>query len=1017
MAAQHPPRLSSLDDYLRTHSAGKDAVSTNTRIGDKDLKIYGGSYFIPDMERSEFLKLYYQHVFVNKKLEYLTEKQLIEDGPILVDLDFRYDKAVYMGRQHTRDHIQDLLFLYMDQIAKLVHVQENVDIDVFVMEKTSVNVTDQCTKDGIHLLIGLKMHKGLQVLLRQRVMTAIKPIWEDLRFINSWDDVFDEAVTKGQVNWQMYGSRKPGNQAYMLTEHVVFQYAELAAEWKQETKSLASFNTERHLERLSARYRGYPAFAMLDTVQAEFDVAVEALSRKGGHAAAGARRVGGGAAGGAAGVGGTDIHFYADIKSMAQLDDQLIAFFDSLQVCDYRLKEVHDYLMSLPPSYYGPGSYTNWLRAGWALANQGTCYLTKLVSNKHMFLSWLKFSSRDICRDTVKGADGKFDWRHVPDLYQQWLTFNTHNPAGLTHKSIMYWCKKEDEAAYKRIRNSTSDYFLDQAIKSGADFDLASVLHSLYKDKYVCASVKKRVWFQFNKNRWEETDSANELRMAISKEMVGLVSKKAQEAQNLLNTMDPAAKPAEYEEQKKYINKFNEVQLMLKSSTKKDHIMREASELFYDKDLFEKLDQNRYLMCFSNGVVDFQNNVFRPGQPDDYISKCTNVKYTPLEKLDPLVRQEVEHFMKQLFPIKEVRRYMWDHLASVLIGVNKTQTFNVLIGNGSNGKSKLVELFSAGLGNYVASVPISLITQKRNSIGSTSSEVAQLAGVRYAVMQEPSKGDHINEGVLKELTGGDKITARALFKDSITFQPQFKLVVCTNTDFADTSNDDGTWRRLRYVKFGSLFLVKPYSDEIKYPRHLFPHQFPRDNNLDVKFALWAPALMSILVSKAFITKGIVQDCAQVLANSDKYRESQDYFAAFAKEKIRKTNGDGALQLADLQEEFKNWYILNHDSKVPKQREVKEYMNTRYGAYNKGWHGIKVLHEGEEDDGVAGFNDEDEGAADDDEGDDGMDADGADGADGDDALQLYPALLQQVQQDDDDLQQQQQEDDDDVMVVD
>jgi P4 family phage/plasmid primase-like protien len=991
--ATHQPRLSSLDDYLRTHLAGKDGVSTNTRIGANDPKVYGGNYFIPDMERSEFLKLYYQHVFVNKKLEYLTEKQLLEDGPILVDLDFRYDKTVYTDRQHSRDHIQDLLFLYMDQIAKLVHVQENVDIDVFVMEKTSVNVTDQCTKDGIHLLIGLKMHKGLQVLLRQRVMTAIKSIWDDLRFINSWDDVFDEAVTKGQVNWQMYGSRKPGNQAYMLTEHVVFQYAELAAEWKQEIKSLASFNTERHLERLSARYRGYPAFAMLDTVQQEFDLAVETLARKG-HAAAGAagRRLAGagGAAGAASGAGG-DMCFYADIKSMARLDECLTVFFDSLQVCDYRLKEVHEYLMSLPPSYYGPGSYTLWLRAGWALANQGTCYLTKLISNKHLFLSWLKFSSRDICRDTVKGADGKFDWRHVPDLYQQWLTFNTHNPAGLTHKSIMYWCKKEDEAAYKRIRNSTSDYFLDQAIKSGADFDLASVLHSLYKDKYVCASVKKRVWFQFNKNRWEETDSANELRMAISKEMVGLVSKKAQEAQNLLNTMDPAAKPAEYEEQKKYINKFNEVQLMLKSSTKKDHIMREASELFYDKDLFEKLDQNRYLMCFSNGVVDFQNNVFRPGQPDDYISKCTNVKYTPLDKLCPLVRAEVEHFMKQLFPIKEVRRYMWDHLASVLIGVNKTQTFNVLIGNGSNGKSKLVELFSAGLGNYVASVPISLITQKRNSIGSTSSEVAQLAGVRYAVMQEPSKGDHINEGVLKELTGGDKITARALFKDSITFQPQFKLVVCTNTDFSETSNDDGTWRRLRYVKFGSLFLLKPYSDEVKYPRHLFPHQYPRDNNLDAKFETWAPVLMSMLVSKAFLTKGIVVDCAQVLANSDKYRESQDFFAAFAKEKIRRTNGDGALQLADLQEEFKNWYILNHDSKVPKQREVKDFMNARYGAYNKGWHGIKVLHEGDMDDAVAGLDEEQEGEA--------VKADGGDGGgDDDDDLQLMQH--QMVDQDDD-----------------
>ena len=56
------------------------------------------------------------------------------------------------------------------------------------------------------------------------------------------------------------------------------------------------------------------------------------------------------------------------------------------------------------------------------------------------------------------------------------------------------------------------------------------------------------------------------------------------------------------------------------------------------------------------------------------------------------------------------------------------------------------------MGDYKGTVPITLITQKRNSIGSTSSEIVQLMGTRYAVMQEPSKGDRINEGIMKEIT-------------------------------------------------------------------------------------------------------------------------------------------------------------------------------------------------------------------------------------------------------------------------
>ena len=70
-----------------------------------------------------------------------------------------------------------------------------------------------------------------------------------------------------------------------------------------------------------------------------------------------------------------------------------------------------------------------------------------------------------------------------------------------------------------------------------------------------------------------------------------------------------------------------------------------------------------------------------------------------------------------------------------------------------------------------------------------------------AVMQEPSRGDKINEGIMKELTGGDPLQGRALFKDSVIFVPQFKLAVCTNHLFDIPSNDDGTWRRIRVCDF------------------------------------------------------------------------------------------------------------------------------------------------------------------------------------------------------------------------
>ena len=155
---------------------------------------------------------------------------------------------------------------------------------------------------------------------------------------------------------------------------------------------------------------------------------------------------------------------------------------------------------------------------------------------------------------------------------------------------------------------------------------------------------------------------------------------------------------------------------------------------------------------------------------------------------------------------------MWDHLASTLLGTNQNQTFNIYTGEGRNGKSKLVELMALVLGDYKGTVPISLITQKRGSIGGVSPEIAQLMGKRYAVMQEPTKGDKINEGIMKEITGEDEIQARHLRQEAIVFVPQFTLCCLTNHLFNIKSNDDGTWRRIRKIDFESKF-IKPKDND------------------------------------------------------------------------------------------------------------------------------------------------------------------------------------------------------------
>ena len=255
-------------------------------------------------------------------------------------------------------------------------------------------------------------------------------------------------------------------------------------------------------------------------------------------------------------------------------------------------------------------------------------------------------------------------------------------------------------------------------------------------------------------------------------------------------------------------------------------------------------------MCFENGVYDFNQKIFRNGIPEDYVSKSTRIDYIEIDEDNREhieIIDEINTFMAQLFPNKNRRKYMWEHLASCLLGTIQNQTFNLYTGVGSNGKSVLVKLLSHVLGDYKGTVPISLITQKRLGLGGTSSEVAQLRGLRYAVMNEPSKGDKINEGIMKELTGGDPIQARELYKSTITFEPMFKMACCTNTLFDITSNDEGTWRRIRVVEFESKFVNNPSTN----PKD---NEFKKDKTLEEKFPKWAPIFASMLVKVVNRTK-------------------------------------------------------------------------------------------------------------------------------------------------------------------
>lgn len=855
------------------------AGTTHTRIKSDDHGVYGGAYTIEDELLPRFWSLYYEKVFEKGESEYLTEAQREGPGPLVIDLDFRQtvDTRIY-----EKEDIIIFLETVFDEIVAICGPIHGM-FPVFVYEKDAVNTTDMANiKDGIHIYIGLSLDKWTKDLLRNR-MLVLMSIWDNLQtagLTNSWDSVIDKGVMIGTTNWPVYMSRKPGYSPYKL--RYMYNVACNDGSFEMTAVKVSTLSMQEVLPTMSVRYSKYQALQVLPKFSEEYD------RMKSGHK----KKI------------KSSVKDYAhgpidhtSIATAEQLDAAVKELFDSLNpTIDYKVHNTFNYLMYLPEQYYS--EYTKWLHVGFALKN----------TDPRLFICWVKFSSQW----------SRFNYGEIDDMKSKWESWSPKTDNGLTWRSVVYWVESDAPEKYEEAKKKAIDYHLNTLIHSKSpvtEYDYAKVLWHMYAKSYVCASISGKVWFEYIDQRWQEMDCGVNLRRKIS-DLTGGISQMIETKINECERINDEANIKRAIRLRGFLTD-------LKRTDKKGNIMREACDMFYQKGFVDSLDTKNHILCCANGVFDFSTQTFRKGVPEDLTSKSTNNKY--IEDLTPHVStiEEIRTFMRQLFPDKELRRYMWDHAASVLLGKNKNQTFTIYNGSGSNGKSKFVDLMTRTLQDYKATVPLSLITQKRAGVGGASPEVAILRGIRYAVMQEPSKGDVINEGPLKELTGGDPLTARKLFRDTESFIPQFTLVVCTNTlPNVKNFDDEATWRRIRVSEYKSIFSDRPIDGN--------PYHFKIDKSIDEKFNSWKDIFLNLLIRRAMITKGIVNDCPAVLDQASHYRDSQDPFSAFMAAKIV-SGKDKFLKETMAFNEFMDWWKEGaNDSKHPPKKELIDYITKRHG---------------------------------------------------------------------------------------
>lgn len=551
--------------------------------------------------------------------------------------------------------------------------------------------------------------------------------------------------------------------------------------------------------------------------------------------------------------------------------------------------------------------YHSWLRVGWALHNTDTSLLD----------TWILFSKK-----SKKYTEGECEnvWSNMKD-------------DGYTIRSLMLWAKEDNPDEYK---NFTREYFNNLLKNNDIDntYNIAKALHCKYSDRFVCSDIKQHIWYYFENNRWNKTSNGGKLITLMSTDFANYYLKKEIEyKKQAINSSESMKKTL-----------LNDAEVFSKISKKlldinfKEKIMKEAQYLFFEDDFTQRLDEKHHLIGFTNGVYDLTMKKFRDGQPDDHISMTTGVFYKEYNKSNPYIKH-IEKFFESILPNKNVRHYFLARLSSCISGENREEKAYFCTGSGGNGKSLCFKLMSLALGEYYISCPITIITKKRNAANQASPELARMKGPRCGVFQEPGEDEVINVGIFKELTGNDSFMVRGLFQDPVEITPQLKHFLATNDLPKITSDDGGTWRRIRVIHFPMKFVDNP-NPENEFERKI-------DEKLKEKIPQWAPTFASYLIhiyNKYYDVKNKIPEPEEVMISTNKYRKAQDLIREYFELKIVVTDDKkDRIMKKELLADFRAWVKGEHDGEIiPKSQKLYEFFEKQLKQEypkNGGWRNV------------------------------------------------------------------------------
>lgn len=212
------------------------------------------------------------------------------------------------------------------------------------------------------------------------------------------------------------------------------------------------------------------------------------------------------------------------------------------------------------------------------------------------------------------------------------------------------------------------------------------------------------------------------------------------------------------------------------------------------------LNANAMLLNCANGTIDLRTGDLLPHDRAHRITKQIRIAYNPTATCPTWLKFLNDIMLGDSNMVAFLQRAM----GYSLTGDVSAQCLFFMHGKGSNGKSTFTETCMGLMDEYAQKAPTEMIMQKHGAPG-IPNDLARLPGARMVVVSEMEENRHLAESTVKDLTGGDTITARFMRGEWFEFKPTHKLWMYGNHKPVVTGTDDGIWRRLHLIPFLAKF--------------------------------------------------------------------------------------------------------------------------------------------------------------------------------------------------------------------